>query len=252
MASQDRRAWSTPPLRWRGALLGADDEQAQRGMSDEGTHVDPLAPLIDCRQVLGKRLEAPVDALVEGIHRHAFDVLEGPHDDVAMLRAGGGDAEAAVAHDDAGHPVPARRGQVAVPEDLGVVVGVDVDEPGSQYKPSRSITSVPLGRRQPTGSVDAGDAVALDGHVGRPGRAARTVDQRGSPQKKIHHPPVPSWAPKDSKYSLTFASRRRATTPASLDREGGTFLRRRRVRRTIAILHRPSAPRVASVSRGPA
>src|SRR5437763_9999609 len=33
----------------------------------------------------GERLEAPVDALVEGVHRHAFDVLEGAHDHVAVL-----------------------------------------------------------------------------------------------------------------------------------------------------------------------
>ena len=161
----------------RGALLGADDEQAQRGVSDEGTDVDPLTPLIECGQVLGEGLEAPVDALVEGVHRHAFDILEGAHDGVAMLRVRGGHAESAVAHHDAAHPMPARGGQVAVPEDLGVVVGVDVDEPGSQCETVEIDHLGALGGRQPTGSVDAGDALALDGHVGRPYRRAGTVDK---------------------------------------------------------------------------
>src|SRR5436309_3433638 len=77
--------------------------------------------------VLGEGLEAPGDAGLERLDRHAFDVLEQSHDDVAVLRQRRRDTEAAVAHHDARDAVPARRGQVAVPEDLRVVVRVDVD-----------------------------------------------------------------------------------------------------------------------------
>ena len=115
---------------------------AAGGVADEGADVEALGRRVDGGQVLGEGLEAPVDAAVERLHRHALDVLERAHDRVAVLGPGGRDAEPAVAHDDARHPVPARRGEVAVPEDLGVVVGVDVDEargpgPGRRGRPPR-------------------------------------------------------------------------------------------------------------------
>ena len=48
--------------------------------------------------------------------------------------AGRGDAEPAVAGDHGRHAVPRRRGGVGVPEQLRVVVGVGVDEPGRQHQ----------------------------------------------------------------------------------------------------------------------
>src|SRR5207248_2643319 len=56
--------------------------------------------------------------------------LEGAEHEVAVRRARGRDAEAAVPHHDRGDAVPGRDGEHAVPEDLRVVVRVDVDEPG--------------------------------------------------------------------------------------------------------------------------
>ena len=59
---------------------------------------------------------------------HALDVLERAHDEVAVGRPGRRHREAAVAHDHGGHAVPGRAAHQLVPHDLGVVVGVDVDE----------------------------------------------------------------------------------------------------------------------------
>ena len=118
----------------RGPLLAAEHEQPQRRVADERADVEALVALVERVEVLGERLEAPVDALVEGLHRHALDVLERAHDRVAVLGPGRRDREAAVAHHHAGDAVPARRREVAVPEDLRVVVGVDVDEAGREHE----------------------------------------------------------------------------------------------------------------------
>ena len=68
---------------------------------------------------------------------HVLDVLERAGDQVAVLGPGGGDGEAAVAGHDRGDAVEARRGERRVPEHLGVVVGVDVDEAGGDDVPRR-------------------------------------------------------------------------------------------------------------------
>ena len=86
----------------------------------------------------------------------------------------GATREAAVAHHHARDAVPARRREVAVPEDLRVVVGVDVDEPGRQHQPVE-VDHLGAGvRRELARCTDGGDAVAGDGHVGGVGPARRS------------------------------------------------------------------------------
>jgi hypothetical protein len=70
------------------------------------------------------------DARLERGERHALDVLERPEDQLAMRRPRRRDAEAAVADDDRRDAVPRGDREHAVPEDLRVVVRVDVDEAG--------------------------------------------------------------------------------------------------------------------------
>ena len=71
----------------RRALVAAEHEQPQRRVADEGADVEPLRSCVDGRQVLGERLEAPVDARLQRLRRHALDVLERAHDRCRGARA---------------------------------------------------------------------------------------------------------------------------------------------------------------------
>ena len=95
------------------------------------------------------------------------------------LRPGRGDGEAAVAGDHGGDAVEARRRQRRVPEHLGVVVGVDVDEAGGDDA---------AGGVDDRGARVLGDEVVADAddhpvgkrHIGATARRAGAVDD-GSP-----------------------------------------------------------------------
>src|SRR5262249_62405907 len=105
-------------------------------------------------------------------HRHAFDVLEGAHDEVAVFGTRGCDAEPAVAHHDARDAVPARRGEVAVPEDLCVVVRVDVDEPGREHEAVEVDDFGPGRGGQVARGANRADAIAGDRDIGGSGPRA--------------------------------------------------------------------------------
>ena len=79
-------------------------------------------------EVLGEGLPRPPDPLRQ---RGAGDVLDALHQLDQLVSAAGTDgreADAAVAQHRGRDAVPARRGEVGVPRDLAVEVGVDVDE----------------------------------------------------------------------------------------------------------------------------
>ena len=117
-----------------GGLLGEGPlphhVRAKRRMPNVCRIVQRLRQPIDGVEILGERRPAPVDT---GRHRGTRDVLgplEVADDQMPLLERGRGEREAAVAHDDGGHPVPARGRAERIPEHLRVHVRVAVDEAG--------------------------------------------------------------------------------------------------------------------------
>ena len=98
-------------------------------------------------------------------------------------RAGRGEPDAAVAHDDGGHPVPARRRDLRVPGGLAVVVGVDVD-PARRDEEAVGVDDA-AGRA--VDLADGGDDAAVDGDVAGPGRAPRSVGDGAAPDDQVVH-----------------------------------------------------------------
>ena len=125
--------------------LLAHDVEPQGGVAHVDGVVEQRSPAPHGGQVIGKGLEIPRDTGGQAVAVHVLDVFEDADHRTAVRLAGGGDGQAAVAGDDGGHAVEGGRGQVGVPEDLGVVVGVDVDETGADDLPGG--VEVPAARR---------------------------------------------------------------------------------------------------------
>jgi hypothetical protein len=97
-----------------------------------------------------------------------------------MLGAARGDGEAAVARHHRGHPVVGGRLELGIPEDLGVEVGVDVDEARGHHAPRciqlhRPVEVLTDGLDQPAG----------DGHVGHPTGLTRAIDDGATADYQI-------------------------------------------------------------------
>jgi hypothetical protein len=171
--------------RRRGALegVGAHDVEPNRGMPDERRHVDAEPALLDGVQVLRIALPRPRDRRAERVERHALDEAEEPHDRVAVLRAARRQREAAVAHHDGRDAVPRRRSRVAIPEELAVVVRVEVDEARREGEPP----GVDLARAALGVTSDGGDASRRHRDVAAERRTARTVDDLRVANDEVGH-----------------------------------------------------------------
>ena len=145
-------------------------------MADESPDIDGGATALDGIEVLGERCEGPFfpEPLAQGRDRHPLDVLEGADDRLTVLGPGGGHREAAVAHHHGRHPVPGRDGEHAVPHDLGVVVGVNVDEPGAHHPPRR----VDRLRRAAPRLSDGGDPSVADANLALVAGVSRAVHDK--------------------------------------------------------------------------
>jgi hypothetical protein len=163
-----------------GAAL-AHDVEAQGAVGHLERHVDVEAAGGDDVDEVGERLPRPGQALVE---HDAGDVLDALHQLDEPLVVGGadrGEADAAVAGDDRGDPVPRRRDHALVPRGLAVVVGVDVDEAGGDQQ------AVGVDRA-PGGAVDladGGDHPVGDGDVGGAGRGTGAVDDGAAADDQV-------------------------------------------------------------------
>ena len=134
-------------------------------------------------EIVGKASPVPRATLAQAVQRHALDTGEHVHEILAAIVGERGNAETAVAANDRGHPVDGRGCQSAVPEYLGVVVGVYVNEAGGHDQsvgidgPGRAVIHLTDRDHPPAGDTDIG---AFAGH-------ARAIDHRAPAYYEIEH-----------------------------------------------------------------
>ena len=118
---------------------------------DVRREVDALRQRVDRVEVLGKGLEAPVDAFGQRDRIDVFGPFEIAHDQRALVGSHRREREPAVAHHRGRHAVPARAAPARVPEHLRVHVRVAVDEAGRDDVTRRRRSRVaPRSRMRPT------------------------------------------------------------------------------------------------------
>ncbi len=132
--------FGTRRLEANGAL--AHDVDAQWVMRDLGGDVDRARPALQCIEELGKCLPLPGQSVGEDDARNLFDAFHQLHQRAAMLRAHGGETNAAIAEHRGGDAVPTRRAEQRVPDCLAVVMRVHV-HPAGRHQESRCIDLAP-------------------------------------------------------------------------------------------------------------
>ena len=153
----------------------AHDVRAHGGVADVAGIVDALGQGIEDVEELGIRGPAPLDPGLHRLRRDVLGALQVLDDQVLVGGGAGGQREAAVAHDDRGDAVVARRGPEGIPEDLGVHVGVAVDEAWRDDEP----VGVDDLARPLADAADRIDPAVAHADVGRVRRQTGSID---------HHP----------------------------------------------------------------
>ena len=107
--------------------IGADG-----GMARQNGQVDGAAPFLNGIHIFAKALKRPFGAEPFGkrIKGHAFHLFKGTHDVCPVFGPCRGNTEAAVADDGGCDAMPGGDGQHFVPDDLRIIMGVDIDKAG--------------------------------------------------------------------------------------------------------------------------
>ena len=147
----------------------------QRRDGHVGEAVDALGNPFEAGQPLRERHPIPDHPLLHGVEGNGLGARHGEHRPVAPFRHHRRKAEAAVAEDHGGDPVPAGDGAVGIPLNLCVVVGVQIDEPRRDDQP--------IGIDNPFGSAfdataDMGNPPILDPKIAAIARHPSAIDNR--------------------------------------------------------------------------
>src|SRR5437762_2971218 len=161
----------------------AHDAVADRRVADEGGDVRAHAAPLERTQVAPEVLPRPRDTGAQRLDGHALDEEEELHERLAVRRAAGRDGEPAVAHDDGRDAVPRRGARLRVPEELAVVVGMEVDEAGGEGE----ARAVELAGAALGDAPDGRYAVTGDGEVAARGLAAAAITEERAPNDEVGH-----------------------------------------------------------------
>ena len=178
-------------LLWAGLAadgVAAHRGQPQRRVTDQETGIDG-DPAVEAVEPVAERCPAPVEAGPQRVQRHPLHPREHPGQVVLLVGCRGRQREAAVAAEDRGDAVLDRRARGRVPEQLCVVVGVQVDEARRQR--------LPLGVNGFRGRVidvtDGDDPPVADADVAVAGGHAGAVDDFGIADEQVEHEGLLHW-----------------------------------------------------------
>ena len=158
--------------------------QAQHGVADERGDVDGEVGRHRLDQAVEALAPAPVDAAVERFGGHLLDQPEHAREAVALRLADRRHAQRAVAGDHGGDAVLDRREHQRVEQQLGVEVGVRVDE--ARGDDVAAGVDDPLGRHAVERPADADDAPVVDADVAEVAGQAGAVDDQSVADDEVH------------------------------------------------------------------
>ncbi len=161
----------------------AHRRQPNRTVAHQKTGVDGRAPVESCQPVAERR-PLPVEAGAQRFERHTLDPGQHPGEVVLLVGPRGSEREATVSAEHRGDTVLHRRARGGIPEQLGVVVRVQIDEARRERLPLRVngfrclFVDVP----------NRDDAPVLDPNVAATDGRACAVDDLGVADQQVEHP----------------------------------------------------------------
>ena len=167
----------------------AHRDPAQRAVPGEEAGVHRHAARLDLGEVVAEAGPVPRDARLERRERDALDPGHEPGEVLGVLLARGRQRETAVPADDRGHSVEQRRARARIPEELRVVVRVEVHEPGREGQ----AVGLDGARRAIFDVTDRHDVTGANPDVGLTRGRAGAVDHGRAADEQIE--PGPAHAP---------------------------------------------------------
>src|SRR6266852_5080223 len=148
----------------------------------ERQHIDALWMAVDAIEELGISDPVPRHPGLHGFVRDCLGTRHRQHRAIAQIGLDWREAEAAIADYDRRDAVPARHRAVRVPEELGVIMGVQIDEAGRDVKSARVDHLFGLMRLK---VAELGDLAVLDPDIGPVAWHPSAVDDRTASDDQI-------------------------------------------------------------------
>ncbi len=188
--AQLKQAAHLGQFRWRGTtVLGrfrAHDIHEQRDQRHIGQHVDALGGALETLHEFGECFPVPRKSRLHGLERHRLVAGHGEHRALAVFGLARGEAEAAIADGDRSDAVPAGNRAPRIPEQLGIVMRVQIDETRRDDQPA-GVKDLPRIAIQP---ADLRDFPVADADVADKPTASEAIDDRAAANDRVksaHH-----------------------------------------------------------------
>ena len=159
----------------------AHDRVSDSAMSDQARDVDTGTDAVQGVEIAAIVLPGPGQARQDSLAGDVLHRLHHRRQQGPVSRLAGREGQAAIAEKRGGHAVPADWRQVRIPPDLGVEVGVKVDEARGDQQ-AGSVNLAPATRLN---LADRRDQAPVDGDVRRPRRRTRAVHHGTAPDHQI-------------------------------------------------------------------
>ena len=185
----DQRAHRRDLVAPRRALRSvlAHHEAAHRSVADHHADIDRQLLLRNMIEIGGEAVPGEFDPLPERFDRDRLDPRQQADEEVAVLGARRCQRNPAIAGDHCRHSVKRRGRKRPVPQQLRVIMGVDVNEAGRDHPPLR----VDLAPRGPVDLTDERNTPFADRDIAAARRSAGSVDQQAVADDQVIHRATP-------------------------------------------------------------
>ena len=148
------------------------DVKAHRAVADQAGDIDAGADALDRVEIAAVAFPVPGQTAEDRLTGDVLDRFHHAGEQLLVAGPTGREGHAAIAQQRSGHAMPADRRAARIPADLGIEMGMDVDEARRHMQ----AVGVDFAPGAAADLADFGDQATVDGHVAGKGLAAAAVN----------------------------------------------------------------------------